>query len=237
MARTKIGFVKKAAMLAVAAGLLGACQAADGTTQAPDTALVSAFMSGLGAVDPKEKPIDYNPRAPLALPAETAQLPAPETNVAGTNDANWPKQQESEELKEIKELYAGTDRMHDEPLTPEQMRGFKITGVTGASNRDVVEERRNTDLLEGDKMTREELRAESERAQQLKAQQAGINESGLATRRFLTEPPSKFSTPSPDAPMPEVPTKKAKASTMNKDKYDATPLDPRCLNGETEYCD
>lgn len=236
MVRTRNGFVNKAAMLAVAAGLLAACQAADGTTQAPDTALVSAFMSGLGAVNPNEKPIDYKPRAPLAMPSETANLPEPETNVAGANSANWPKQQESEELKEIKELYAGTDRMQDEPLTPEQMRGFKITGVTGATPANITGNSRNTDILEGEKLTRAEQRAEWERLQQLKAQQAGLNESGLTTRRFLTEPPAKYSTPSADAPMPDVTVKKASKKSMQYDKYDSTPLDPRCLKGENQYC-
>ena len=43
---------------------LAACQAADGTTQAPDTALVKSIMAGVGAVDPKAKPIDYKPRGP-----------------------------------------------------------------------------------------------------------------------------------------------------------------------------
>lgn len=225
-------------MLAVAAGLLAACQAADGTTQAPDTALVNAFMSGLGAVNPNEKPIDYKPRAPLAMPSETASLPEPETNVAGTNSANWPKQQESEQLKEIKELYAGTDRMQDEPLTPAQMRGFKITGVTGAEQTNVTGNERNTDILEGEKMTRAEQRAEWERLQQIKAQQAGLKEDGLTTRQYLTEPPSKFSTPSPDAPMPDVAVNKSrdKTKSLQYDKYDDAPLDPRCLKGENEYC-
>ena len=233
--RTVVGLVKKCAVLVLIAGL-AACEAADGTTQAPDVALVNSVMKGLGAVDPNEKPIDYKPRAPLAMPAETAKLPEPETSVAGTNSPDWPQQRESDQLTELRQVYASSGKrgsMNEEPLTPEQMRGFKITGVTG-QGRDFEAERRDNELSEGGLLTREEQRAEWEKLQQLRAQQAGLEESGLANRRYLTEPPTDYSTPSPDAPMPEVVKKSKKPS--NHDEYTAKPLDPRCLEGEQQYC-
>ncbi|WP_422375032.1 hypothetical protein [Roseibium sp.] len=236
MARTMFGFVKNGLVLALLAGL-AACQAADGTSQAPDVALVDTVMKGLGAVDPNEKPIDYKPRAPLAMPAEPGKLPEPETNVAGVNSENWPKQRENQELTDIQQLYASSGKagsMNAEPLTPEQMRGFKITGVTG-TGRDLEAERRQNEIDEGARLTRAEQKAEWERLQQLQSQQAGIDQSGLATRRFLTEPPTDYSTPSPDAPMPEV-VKKKDRKPSNYDVYDSTPLDPRCLEGESQYC-
>lgn len=234
--RTVFGLVKNSAVLAILAGL-AACQAADGTSQAPDVALVNSVMKGLGAVDPNEKPIDYKPRAPLAMPSEPDKLPEPETNVAGTNSENWPKQQQNQQLTEIEELYASSGKagsMNSEPLTPAQMRGFKITGVTG-QGRDLATERRDDELTDGDTLTRAEQSEEWERLQKLKSQKAGIDQSGLATRRYLTEPPTDYSTPSPDAPMPEVVNKKAKKAS-NHDEYSAKPLDPRCLEGESEYC-
>ncbi|WFE88990.1 hypothetical protein K1718_22960 [Roseibium porphyridii] len=233
MVRTIFGLAKKSSVLVLLAGL-AACQAADGTTQAPDVALVNSVMKGLGAVDPNEKPIDYKPRAPLAMPSEPAKLPEPETNVAGVNDANWPKQQDNEQLKELKDLYAGSSRMQREPLTPEQMRGFTVTGVTG-QNRDLAAERRENEITEGEKLTRQEQRDEWERLQKLKAQQAGLDKNGLATRRYLTEPPTDYSTPSPDAPMPDV-VQKNKRKPTNFDKYDSAPIDPRCLEGDSSYC-
>jgi len=114
------------------------------------------------------------------------------------------------------------------------MRGFRITGVTGQQQRDLISENRETELLEGDVQTRAEQKAEWERLQKLKAQQAGIDQSGLASRRYLVEPPTTYSTPSPDAPMPSVVKAKRKAS--NIDPYDDTPLDPRCLEGDDRYC-
>jgi len=233
--RTLVGFVKNSAVLVLLAGL-AACQAADGTSQAPDVALVDTVMKGLGAVDPNEKQIEYKPRGPLAMPAEPTNLPEPETNVAGVNDQNWPKQRENEQLTELKQLYASsgkTGSMNSEALTPEQMRGFKITGVTG-QNRDLDAERRFNEITEGGKLTREEQRAEWERLQQLRSQQAGIEQNGLSARRFLTDPPTGYSTPSPDAPMPEVVKKKRKPT--NYDEYDSKPLDPRCLEGDQNFC-
>ncbi|MDN3718319.1 hypothetical protein QW131_01420 [Roseibium salinum] len=183
-----------------------------------------------------KKPIDYKPRGPLAMPAEASKLPEPETNVAGVNSADWPKQDESQELNDLKKIYASSGKrgsMNSEPLNPEQMRGFKITGVTG-QNRNLEQEQRDAELGQGELLTREEQRAEWERLQKLKAQQAGLDESGLANRRYLTEPPTTYSTPSPDAPMPEIVKNDKKAA--NRDIYDSTPLHPRCLEGDSSYC-
>ena len=235
MVRTMFGFAKRGLALALLAGL-AACQAADGTSQAPDVAMVDSVMKGLGAVNPNEKPIDYKPRAPLAMPAEPGKLPEPETNVAGANSENWPQQRENQELTDLKAIYASAGKggsMNSEPLTPEQMRGFKITGTP--TDRDLVAERRDNEITEGDTLTRAEQRAEWERLQQLKSQQAGVDQNGLAQRRFLTEPPTGYSTPSPDAPMPEV-VKKNNRKPTNYDQYDSKPLDPRCLEGQSEFC-
>jgi len=233
--RTKISWVRKSAVLVLLTGL-AACQAADGTSQAPDVALVNSLMSGLGAVDPNAKPIDYKPRAPLAMPAEPGKLPEPETEVAGTDAQNWPQQQENAQYRELKELYADTGGLNKQPLTPEQMRGFKITGVTGQTTRDLEAERRDNDIAEGEVQTRAQQREEWEKLQQLKAQQAGLEDNGIATRRFLTEPPSSYSTPSPDAPMPDIVKKSNNKKPTNYDPYTSTPVDPRCLEGQQEFC-
>ncbi len=232
MSRTVVDLVKRSSVLVLLAGL-AACQAADGTSQAPDTALVTSMMRGLGAVDPNEKPIDYKPRAPLAMPSEPTSLPEPETNVAGTQSADWPQQQENAQLTELKQLYAKSGSQQD-PLTPEQMRGFRITGVTGTEQRNRTAEERERELLEGDVQTSAEQKAEWERLQKITAQKAGVDQSGLASRRYLIDPPTTYSTPSPDAPMPVV--VKAKRKATNIDPYDDKPLDPRCLEGKSEFC-
>lgn len=234
MVRTRFSWVRIFVVIALATGL-AACQAADGTSQAPDVALVNSVMKGLGAVDPNEKPIEYKPRAPLTMPAEPGKLPEPETEVAGVDSENWPKQQDNAQFEELRELYADANGVNSNPLTPEQMRGFRITGVTGQTTRDLEAERREIDTAEGEVLTRDQQREEWEKLQQIKAQQAGLDQTGLATRRYLTEPPSAYSTPSPDAPMPEV-VKKSRKAKGEGDIYTSTPIDPRCLGGESEYC-
>lgn len=233
MPRALVDLVRKTSVLVLLAGL-AACQAADGTSQAPDIAVVGSLMRGLGAVDPKAEPIDYKPRAPLAMPAEPTNLPEPETKVAGTQPADWPQQQENTQLNEIKQLYATPGQDPRAPLTPEQMRGFKITGVTGTRERDLATENRSLELMEGGVQTRAEQQAEWERLQKLKAQKTGIDQSGLATRRYLVDPPTSYSTPSPDAPMPQVVKQEKKGGY--RDPYDTKPLDPRCMEGDTTYC-
>ena len=184
---------------------MAACQAADGTTQAPDTAMVSAIMSGLGAVDPKAKPIDYKPRAPLAMPAEPTALPKPETKVAGSQSKDWPAAEKSDDFDAVKALYAkksvgGSDGNENTRLTPEQARGINIYNT---KPRDPVAEKRQAELDDGARMTPEEMRQQNTAAGELKKQAAGNAQDKLA-RRYLIEPPSEYNTPAADAPLPEV---------------------------------
>ncbi len=184
---------------------LPACQAADGTTQAPDTAMVSAIMSGLGAVDPKAKPIDYKPRAPLAMPAEPTALPKPETKVAGSQSQDWPASQASDDYEAVKALYAqknvgGHDGNENTRLTPEQARGINIYNT---KPRDFAAEKRQNELEDGARMTPEEMKAQNTSAGDLKQQTAGNAQDKLA-RRYLIEPPSEYSTPAEGTVLPEV---------------------------------
>jgi len=192
------------ALLALVA--LAACQAADGTTQAPDKAMVSALMSGLGAVDPKAKPIDYKPRAPLAMPAEPTALPKPETKVAGTDSADWPTADKDDDYEAVKALYAkknigGSDGNENTRLTPEQARGINIYST---KPRDPEAERRQAELDDGARLTPEEMRRQNAAAADLKKQATGSTQDTLAQRRYLIEPPSEYSTPAANAPMPEI---------------------------------
>lgn len=201
--RTFVNFIPRAfCLLGLVA--LAACEAPDGSTEAPDTALVSSVMRGLGAIDPKEKPIEYTPRGPLAMPAEPLNLPQPETKVAGTKSENWPKAQENPEYAKLKELYAQDSGAFGNRLNPEQMRGFKVTGVTGQDFVQSEETRRQEELLTGGKLTASERKAIEAKIKKLKAEQTGMNQANLGRRQYLTEPPTAYSTPSADAPMPQI---------------------------------
>ncbi|MTI00621.1 hypothetical protein [Roseibium sp. RKSG952] len=217
---------------AALAGLiaLGACQAADGTNQAPDVALVNSVMSGLGAVDPNEKPIEYKPRAPLAMPSNPGSLPQPETQTAGRASENWPQNEKNQDLEDIKALYAGAGTMRNEPLTPEQMRGIKIEG---APAQQASASRGSDEFITGKKMTPEQLRQQGEAATALSRDSTIATQNQLPRRRYLTDPPTEYSVPSPDAPMPEV----VKVDQEKvRDEYDSAPLDMRCLEDGGGHC-
>lgn len=218
----------------LALGALAACQAADGTTVAPDTAMVNAIMGGLGAVDPNEKKIQYKPRAPLAMPSEPTALPEPETNVAGTQSENWPKNRNNQTLEEVKAIYAaknprgGGDADENPVLTPEQMRGITVPTTR---KRDFETERRQAEIDEGDLLNLKELKQQNQTAKDTKKQAdaSSVTAGAVPVRRYLTEPPSTYSTPSPDAPMPEV----VKTRKMSKERQ----LEIRCAGDSTNTVD
>ncbi|MEJ8473561.1 hypothetical protein [Roseibium algae] len=231
MLRTILKNIRQIALLLTASAALAACQAADGTSQAPDTALVNSLMSGLGAVDPNEKQIEYKPRAPLAMPANATALPAPETQVAGSKSAAWPTKTGNKDLAEIKAVYADAKGRHPGVLSPEQMRGINIAGAS--TSRNLAAETRDEDIMTGERMTDAEMRAQNNSAADMTKQANAITNAGVPTRRYLTDPPNAYSVPSADAPMPEIVKTKTDAF---KDEFDSAPLDMRCLEESGGEC-
>ncbi|NVK35299.1 MAG: hypothetical protein HWE23_12510 [Rhodobacteraceae bacterium] len=220
-------------MLFVGAGtLLVACQAADGTSQAPDKALVNAVMTGLGAVDPNEKPIEYKPRAPLAMPANSGALPEPSTQVAGSKSAAWPKSNGNADLNRVKTIYADGSDDPSKRLSTEQMRGLN---VSTNKKRDFENEKRTQEILSGDEMTLEEMAAQSNNPNSPNSAAMLERKREQALKReYLTQPPTAYSTPSENAPMPTlVETKKGGAKY---DKYDGARLDMKCLEETGGEC-
>ena len=231
MLRTLITNIRLTGVALLAGVVLTACQAADGTTQAPDTALVSGIMRGLGAVDPSEKPIEYKPRASLAMPASTDKLPEPEEQVAGSQQPDWPQNARNQDLERVQAIYDRGNADDGDRLTPEQMRGISIS-----SNRprDRAAEAREQELQSGEKMTVQELKALS--GTSLKgtpAEASAAQMQALSQRRYLIDPPSEYSVPSADAPVPvAVETKK----NLNRDDFDGALLDMRCAEETGGEC-
>ncbi len=221
---------RRAGMIVVAGLALAACQAADGTSQAPDTALVNSIMSGLGAVDPHAKQIEYKPRAPLAMPADASKLPPPETAVAGTASPDWPANQQNASLEKVRAIYAEKDPLQRNKLgtqlSPEQMRGINV--ITDRE-RDVAAENRDADIISGGLLTNEEQKSINANALDAASQVSdGQNtRKKLAVRKYLTEPPVEYSVPAANAPLPETVATETKPT--NFDTYSAKPLDMRCL--------
>lgn len=227
---------KGLAIAAIAA--LGACQAADGTTQAPDTALVQSLMSGLGAVDPNAQSIDYKPRAPLAMPAQNGQLPAPAAQTAGTNAENWPTQANNEELDRLREQFAVEYDQDGNPVqrTPQQMRGFRIVGGNaGPTEEERERARRNIELLHGDTYTAEEFAASKDRYEQFTVNKSEETAEEALQRKYLIDPPIAYNTPSPNAEMPSVVDTRNNRRSGFDDMSEK--VDMRCLgNPDTPGC-
>ena len=230
-------FISKGFVLA-AVTALAACQAADGTTVAPDTALVNNIMAGLGAVDPNKKEIDYKPRAPLAMPAEGGNLPEPETKVAGTNAENWPKERNDAELNALRERYAESYNHNGDlkRLTPEQMAGFEIVGTEKKEfKKGKLDEQRPDGST--NRISVQEMRSGNDQFRKLKDQQDGAASAQVALKRkYLIEPPAAYSVPSPDAPMPSTDVKVERAAAPLQRDHETNRLDPRCLEGNQKYC-
>ncbi|WP_420411993.1 hypothetical protein [Roseibium sp.] len=230
-------FISKGFVLA-AVTALAACQAADGTTVAPDTALVNNIMAGLGAVDPNKKEIDYKPRAPLAMPAEGSNLPEPETQVAGTNAANWPQERNNEELNALRDRYKESYDYNGDlkRLTPEQMAGFEIVG---SEKKEFKPGKLDVQRPDGstNRISVEEMKTGSKRFDELKQQKDGSKSAEFALKRnYLIEPPAAYSTPSADAPMPSANIEVKKTYAPLQRDHESNRLDPRCLEGNAKYC-
>lgn len=196
---------------------LAGCQhGADGfndgssTDEAPDVAMVRSLMEGLGAVDAKsEAKIDYKPRAPLAMPASMDALPQPEDEKVV---ANWPEKNDAQ-LKQIQEIYRDNRDIDKKGRSDiYQSRGIKEL-ASGGPDRNIQAEIRQEAKLEDARMKPSELNQRVGVAQE----QTGIfDANGEPVRRYLIEPPTEYSKPSPDAPMAE-PTRTAQQPPIKSD--------------------
>ncbi|NBN64474.1 hypothetical protein GWI72_12075 [Microvirga tunisiensis] len=214
-------------MAALAVALAGCVTDPNGYEEGVDQAAVRKIMEGLGAVDPKQKPIEYRPRAPLAMPSNLSALPQPEAPATETA-ANWPKP-ENQELQDLKALYArsnGTDL-----LTPEQMRGIQI-GST--QPRDVARERRDEQIISGGLMTPAEMKQQHQGAGQIDTSKL-FGPDGQPVRRFLVEPPVAYSTPAANAPL----TKPADTNDVRRREIremEGAQIKMNCTPTPTEDC-
>lgn len=173
-----------------------------------DTSVFGAVLTMSGVIPPQQRPIEYRPRAPIAMP-KSADLPAPGAGSAVEQAVNFPEDQDSAEARRrsaLRGTLAGPDVVNDgvrqSPnvnLTPETMQAGRRDG--GGLRRRGVE-------LNGDpfgnktaNLTRKELSVV------VRAPRAGgeILEDGgkPAPRKYLIQPPTTYRTPAETAPLPE----------------------------------
>lgn len=194
----------KMSVVLLVAGLLAACSTgsdgfSDGSEPTlPDEALVKSLLTGLGAVDPNEKPIEYSPRAPLAMPSKAdGNLPPPEQPQTAEN---WPTDNQ-EDLARVRAAYASSPL--GDRLTPDQQRG--LPQLAGQKQRDVQAEQDAADEFDGERLTPEELQRGFDKPEEVDTTSL-FGQDGKPVRRYLIDPPVEYSTPAGDGPLvaPEV---------------------------------
>ena len=178
--------------LVILASLVSGCSSSsDGfveegsDTGAPDTNLIKGVMTGLGAIDPNEKPLEYKPRAPLVVPPKR-DLRTP-VDPSATTPASFPRNPEdvaAEHRKAASENEVGKD---GKIMTPDELARYAIPG-SGKIDR--------YDPNPGRKLSPEEMGG-----------QARVNEDAIKRaqnptgRRTLVEPPDAYRKPSANAPV------------------------------------
>ncbi len=186
--------------LAGTALALAGCQSGMtyGTGKSPGMQTVEdlAGIAVLGA--PKNEPIDYKPRAGIVTPPNTAVLPPPGQQQTAALAANWPNDPDAQVAK-IRADAAERER-------------------TGAPMPDLnLPQRTYTEPVimpdpEKEAMGTPESRA---RAKKMFADARGgvaVDENGVPVRRYLSDPPSEYRMPDPNAPVEitEKPAEKRK---------------------------
>ncbi|WP_321342605.1 hypothetical protein [Breoghania sp.] len=219
--------IAQIAVLASMGLALAGCVSSEGMYgsdgDAPDTALVKGIMKTLGAVDPDEKPIAYEPRAPLAMPGETADLPAPET--ASAKPQNWPRDRDAElaaiRREADRRAADGKEPLEkaDPRLSIEEVKQGTVIGEAPASSdanynkNDANWENAHT------RLTLDQMKGQNTIARP-KTEASLFDAEGNPQRRYLVEPPVEYSTPAKTAAMPEIESIETKADQPMVDTID-----------------
>ena len=179
------------AVVILAALLSGCASSTDGfveegsDTGAVDTNAMKAIMTGLGAIDPHEKPIEFRPRAPLVVPPKR-ELRAP-VDAAAVTPSNFPRNPEDvadERRKAALENDTGKD---GRIMTPEELARYAIPGSG---------QMRRYEDNPGRRLTPQEMTGQGQvNAEAIKRAE------NPAGRRTLIEPPDAYRKPSPNAPV------------------------------------
>lgn len=179
------------AVLVAALGLAGCASSTSGFVDegsedgSPEQNLIKGMMTTMGAIDPKERPIEYKPRAPLVVPPKRT-LPAPQDDSA-LRASNFPRNQEEVDA-DIAKLGSG-DPDPGKVWTPEQLAKYRLR----------TDSRREADLYRPDPtrpLSPDELRGQH--ALNKQAMEAAAKSQG---RSSLIQPPETYRTPSPNAPV------------------------------------
>lgn len=157
--------------------------------------LIKGLMTSMGAIDPREKPIEYKPRSPLVVPPQR-NLPTPQNQDALLNAHNFPRNQEDVD-REFARNAAKNAGDPGRAMTLGEQARFRLPSGTQAKITRPVDEREASRPL-----TPAEMAGQGEATRAAMAEVEGSSAPlNQRKRRLLTDPPEAYRTPSDKAPV------------------------------------
>lgn len=202
-----------ASLTTVAIGLAGCMGGTTyGTGKDPGTQTLED-LAGIASIGgPKKAPIEYGARAPLVPPPPGTPLPAPGSQQQAVTAANWPKDPDVEQKKFKAESQARAQSSTEQPFAANDPK-FRLPPKAKSDEPDpgLIDPNRRMDA---DAHTTD---SQSAAAKKLYADARGAptDENGQPIRQYLTDPPTGYRAPDPNAPV-EV---EAKAAAKKKFKW------------------
>ncbi len=194
-----------AAAAALALGL-GACSQTTYGTGTPTGMQTLQDLAGIADLGGQKKAgIDYAARPGLVAPPPGAALPPPGSEQQAVA-ANWPKDPDAQ-AKKFKDQVAAREKFcadaSNKKLPECRDPGFRLPSSAGASaSREPSPVLLNQNVKAGE--LAHSSAAQNAQAVKLFAQakgQVAVDENGKPIRRYLTDPPSDYRVPDPNAPV------------------------------------
>lgn len=179
--------------LVVLAAVLAGCSTnayepftAENAGQEEDEGLIKGLMTGMGAIDPRDKPIEYRPRAALVVPPKK-DLRDPENADAALAARQFPTNPEERTVDRPKyDVSSGAMSLAEQQKFNNTMP--RLNDRLPKMSSEDASKPLSPDKLAGDGNA--QLATAKAQAQ-------------VARKRSLTDPPKEYATPSPNAPFEE----------------------------------
>ncbi len=170
---------------------LGGCAMTStyGTGEAPEVALLREMSGGL--LSSKQKPIEYQPRAPLVMP-QNDQLPPP-SDTAAVTSPDWPVDPKDTAVASA----AKDDNPYDDVTVADYQRTRPLAELQPKKKLTPPKNDRMSDRQEYYRLARQG-RGEGEAFGKALADSKGYSNS--QERRYLTDPPLTYRAPADTAP-------------------------------------
>jgi hypothetical protein len=209
MGKVLLGKALAPASIMVAGLLLAGCGSATtyGTGKSPGVQTLEDIggIVSLGGQRHDAAKIDYKQRPGVVEPPSSVVLPPPKSKAEGDQlamSADWPKDPDEADAKMREAVREAADSGEDLKFTvPGGGKATSSRAKDIPSSKQLREEKQSASLNTEDQ---KKLFADLKRAKT-----GSVDENGNPVRKYLTEPPTDYRTPDPNAPL-EITEKKEK---------------------------